>query len=136
MAIVLAASGTASASFHGEAVYVAHNGCQGHAVRPKRIVIACGDGGLIATNLRYHTYGKRATAITSLLAHDCVPSCAESRFQAFPGMVQLRAIARCSDGRLYYTRLAYRFTHGAPYGGSPTGTANISPEFHCGRVLG
>jgi hypothetical protein len=105
------------------------------------IVLACGDAGLYATNIRYRYYGgKTAQATAQLHTHSCVPDCAESAFHVFPGTLLLADVVRC-EGVLFYSRARYSFTHGAPYGGPATGTANIEPfgeafERICGPVLG
>jgi len=128
IAVLLAASGMSSAA--PRRVYVAEDACGGHAYRPSKIVLACGDGGLFATGLSYSSYGtSTATATGQLHAHNCVPNCAESSFHAFPGTLTLSRIVRCSDGRLYYSRARYRFTRGNP-GGPASGTADIQPFSH------
>jgi hypothetical protein len=117
-------------------VYVASEACTGHAYRPHKIVFACGDGGLWATNISYRYYGgKTAAATATLHAHSCEPNCAQSEFRSFAGTFVLADVVRCDDGRLYYARARYRFTHGNPYAAA-SGTANIEPFAHCSAVLG
>jgi len=142
--LLFAASVNADPRFHGGRVYVA-SGCSGRAYRPASIVLACGDGGLFATNIRYRFYGGATAAATvELHTHNCIPNCAESRFHAFPGTITLADVVRC-EGTLFYSRARYRFTGGAPYGEQSSGTANIEPlfgengsigEIHCSTVLG
>jgi len=130
--------------FHGGRVYVA-SGCSGRAYRPSSIVLACGDGGLFATNIRYRFYGgATASATVELHSHNCIPNCAESQFHAFPGTITLADVVRC-EGTLYYSRARYRFTDGGPYGELSSGSADIEPlfgeggtigEIHCSTVLG
>jgi hypothetical protein len=142
--LVLAGSVNADPRFHGGRVYVA-SACQGHKYRPTSIILACGDGGLFATNIRYRSYGgKTAVATVELHTHDCVPNCAQSQFHAFPGTITLADVVRC-EGTLYYSRARYRFTNGAPYGEDSSGVAEIEPlfdeegmigEIHCSTVLG
>ena len=139
-----AGSANADPRFHGGRVYVA-SACQGHAYRPKTIILACGDGGLFATNIRYRFYGgATATATVELHTHNCIPNCAQSQFHAFPGTITLADVVRC-EGTLYYSRARYRFTNGAPYGEDSSGVADIEPlfdeegtigEIHCSTVLG
>ena len=127
--------------FHGARVYVAWDACTGQRYRPSSIVLACGDAGLFATNIRYRHYGgKTAWATATLHTHSCVPNCAESAFHAFPGTIELHAVKRC-EGTLYYSRARYHFDNGAPYGGPSTESANVEPfgedyEHICGGVLG
>jgi hypothetical protein len=112
---------------HGR-VYVAYRGCQGKGYRPTSIVLACGDGGLYITGLRYSAYGgASAQAAGELHAHSCMPNCAQSRFQAFAGTITLKDVVRCG-GTLYYSRARYTFTGGPPFPGEPaSGTAYIQP---------
>lgn len=129
IAILVAVPGMSSAAT--PRVYVAEDSCGGHAYQPSKIVLACGDGGLFATGLSYSSYGgSTATAAGQLHAHACIPNCAESSFHAFPGTLTLSRVVRCSEGRLYYSRARYRFTHGNP-NGLATGTADIEPFGHC-----
>jgi hypothetical protein len=140
-ALLVAPSVNADPRFHGDRVYVAYDACGGQQYRPHKIILACGDGGLWATNIVYHKYGgKTAAATVELHAHNCIPNCAQSQFHAFPGAITLADVVRC-EGTLYYSRARYHFTYGAPYGGPPSGTANIEPvgeegERICSPVLG
>lgn len=137
-------SAHADPRFHGGRVYVA-SGCQGQAYRPASIVLACGDGGLFATNIHYRYYGgARAAATVELHAHSCIPNCAQSTFRAFPATILLSDVVRC-EGTLFYSRAHYRFTNGSPFGGNSSGVANVAPlfgengsigEIECSTVLG
>jgi hypothetical protein len=119
-------------AFHGEKVYVANHACRGHAVRPPGVTLACGDGNLYATGITYKTYGQKvATATATMHLNDCVPYCARGRFHSYSGTLSFRDIVRCADGRLYYSRLRYRFA--GPFG---SGTANIAPLKRCSGILG
>lgn len=84
-------------------VYVANNACRGHAVRPSKIVLACGDGRVWATNLRFSAYGGgTAWASGSLHYIVCQPNCAQGWVMKFvPTRIQLTKIVRCA-GRRYY----------------------------------
>jgi hypothetical protein len=117
-------------------VYVAYEACTGRAYRPAKITLACGDGGLWATNISYGTYGGSvASATVELHAHNCVPNCAESAFHEFPGTLRLSGVVRCA-GTLYYSLARFTFTGGAPYGEAASGFAPIGPETsRCSSVL-
>ena len=119
-------------AFRGERVYVANNGCIGHASRPSSITLACGDGNLYATGIRYRTYGQNvARASATMHLNDCTPNCAAGRFHSYRGTLLLRNIVRCSDGRLYYSRARYSFA--APHG---SGLADIEPLKRCSSEPG
>jgi hypothetical protein len=134
-------SAGADPRFHGGRVYVAWHACTGQRYRPTTIVLACGDAGLWASNIRYKYYGGRtAFATATLQTHSCVPNCAQSSFHSFPGTILLHAVVRC-EGVLFYSRATYRFVNGAPYGGPASGPSDIEPfgeegEPICGPVLG
>jgi len=118
--------------FHGERVYVANQACKGHAYRPGRVVFACGDGNLYATRIKYSSYGQKvATATATVHLNDCTPYCAAGHFRSYIASIRFQAIARCRDGRLYYSRVRYRFA--GPHG---SGSANLSPFEQCSRVVG
>jgi hypothetical protein len=103
-ALLLLAPITASAA--SAPVYVASNGCQGNAVRPSQIVLACGDGEVWATNLRFSAYGG-STAWASGTLHYvvCNPSCAAGYAKSAPTRIKLSGIVKCA-GRRYYGRAA------------------------------
>lgn len=141
LAILLTGSVSGDPRFHGGRVYVAWKACAGHQYRPREIILACGDGGLWATHIVYHSYGgAKAYATVQLHAHNCIPNCAESAYHAFPATVVLADVVRC-EGTLYYSRAHYHFVNGAPYAGPSTATADIEPfgedgEPICSTVLG
>ena len=113
-------------AFHGR-VYVASNGCTGHAYQPTTIIIACGTGQFYVSNLKYRSYGG-ATAIATGRLHldDCNPNCAQGAFRSYRGRVRLSQVAACR-GRLYYDEISWRFLGRSPTPNS-TGTQNIAPE--------
>ncbi len=135
MLALLAASAIADPRSHGDRVYVAAEACTGHRYRPRTIVLACADAGLIATHVHYSSYGgPSATATTELETHSCIPNCAASAFHSFPGRITLADVIRCG-GVLYYSRARYTFTGGGPYGEPAEGVADIEPFTRCSKVL-
>jgi hypothetical protein len=107
----------ASVSRH-QRIYVANKSCRGHAFRPEKITLACGDGNLYATEVHFFTgtsevYGS-PTADASATIHEntCKPDCASGRFFSDKGALILKRIVRCKDGRLYYSRAEYAFPEG------------------------
>ena len=127
-ALLLAGSLPALAqAFPGKRVYVANDGCTGHAYRPSRVTLACGDGNLYATGISYRTYGQSvARASARIHLNDCIPNCATGRFHSYRGTLSLRDIVRCSDRRLYYSRARYSVA-----GAHGSGLADIEPLKHC-----
>jgi hypothetical protein len=85
-------------------VYVANKGCHGHAVRPSKIILACGDGEVWATNLRFSAYGGRTAWGSGTLHYVvCQPNCAQGHEKTAPMRIRLAGIVRCA-GRRYYGR--------------------------------
>lgn len=59
--------------------------CEHLGYRPATVVIACGDGGLVLTGLRWTTWtATRATATGTAQVKLCVPDCATGRTGRFP----------------------------------------------------
>ena len=98
--IALAPTATSAAP---SPVFVANNGCRGHAVRPSNIILACGDGEVWATNLRYgSSYGGRTAWASGRLHYVvCQPNCAQGTVRSAATQIKLTEIVRCS-GRRYY----------------------------------
>jgi hypothetical protein len=130
--VLLLAVPPLAAAFRSERVYVANEACKGHGYKPRRIVFACGDGNLYATGISYKSYGQKvATATATMHLNDCTPYCAAGHFHTYRGSIRLKDIVRCHDGRLYYSRVRYRFS--GPHG---SGTANVRPFEQCSQALG
>ncbi len=124
----MALAGIAAAS--SERVYIANDACSGHAYRPHSVVLACGDGNLIASKITYQSYGPRtATATATFSFNVCEPNCAEGTRRHMAGTLEFRAVVRCDDGRLYFSRARYLLRTGT------SGTANISPFQRCSKPL-
>jgi hypothetical protein len=85
-------------------VYVASDYCRGHSVQPARIILACGNGEVWATNLRFSAYGA-GTAWASGKVHYvvCQPNCAQGYVKSVPTRIKLTKIVMCA-GRRYYGR--------------------------------
>ncbi|MGZ6793316.1 MAG: hypothetical protein ACXVFV_10225 [Mycobacteriales bacterium] len=59
--------------------------CEHLAYRPAQVVIACGDGGLVLTGLRWSAWtATRAAATGTARVKLCVPDCATGRTGAYP----------------------------------------------------
>jgi hypothetical protein len=74
--------------------------------RPRRIVIACGDGNYLLRHLHWSRWGDRvATGSGDTFANDCVPFCAAGHFRSTPARVRLFRPRYCSTvDRWNYTR--------------------------------
>jgi len=84
-------------------------------VRPKKIIVACGDANFYFTNLRWSSWGAtQAVASGIATVNDCKPYCAAGRFHTYPATVTLTRPRSCSDGAFVYTRIAWHFPGKAP----------------------
>jgi hypothetical protein len=128
-AMIFAALGPIANSSASSGVYVASSSCEGHAVRPALITLACADGNAWVTNLRYSAYGdSTAWANGTLHYNDCLPYCAVGHIRSTGIRLKLARIIVGCDGRRYYSRAtitspAYivRYFSGQPWYISPFG---------------
>jgi hypothetical protein len=59
--------------------------CEQAAYKPVRVVIACGDGGLVLTGLRWSSWGEQRAAATGVAQVNlCVPDCARGTTGQYP----------------------------------------------------
>lgn len=87
--------------------------CRHLRERPASVTIACGDGNLFATGVRWSRWGgavARATATAH--ANDCTPNCALGHFRSYRATLSASRPRACSGGRIAYTRLSISFVHG------------------------
>jgi hypothetical protein len=104
--------------------------CTNHRIRPRRVIIACGDGNLFLTGMRWRGWN-RGVVRGRGRAHlnDCIPYCAAGRFHSYPVKIRLDRVRRCRNIERYvYTRLKYRFLR-RPIGGVLSAS---SAPFPCG----
>lgn len=107
--VAAAASGKSARHSKTGKVFVASRGCSGHVFKPRSIVFACGDGNIFANKISWRSYGGgKATGQAVVHINDCSPNCASGHFHKFRSPIRLKRIERCSDGRLYYTRVRYK----------------------------
>jgi hypothetical protein len=86
------------------------------AVRPKTIVLACGDGNAVATALHWSTWSRsRAEATGVLKQNTCHPDCADGTFKSYPATFTLFDVVR-TDSRRYFVKITIAFTHASPLG--------------------
>jgi hypothetical protein len=85
-------------------------------VKPARIVLACGDGNVVAEGLKWQTWETMsARGVGHLSQNDCTPDCADGVFHNFPARFELSETVP-ADGFTYFTRLAIRFSGKEPAG--------------------
>jgi hypothetical protein len=94
---------------------------------PRKVILACGDGNLYVTGLRYRSYGgKQAKAKGIFHLNDCRPDCAGGRFHTYDGVIRFFDVVQCADRRSYFAQARYSFK--GHYG---SGVAPIEPDMHC-----
>jgi hypothetical protein len=87
-------------------VYFPSN-CDNAQQKPKRIIVACGDGNFQLKSLRWHGWNKKkAKAQGKAWVNDCKPYCARGTFHTYPARVQVSKPYHCrEDHRYLYRRL-------------------------------
>ena len=87
---------------------------------PATIVLACGDGTLVANGLTWSQWGTTtATGHGTVNEVSCVPNCAEGKDVAYEVTVTLSRPVRAENGKEYFVRITLLFTGDHP-GGSST----------------
>lgn len=91
--------------------------CARDTERPARIVLACGDGNAVLTDLAWTRWGAgTATATGTLTTNTCDPTCAGGTFVSFPATVRADRRVRCSGSSFGYTRLRVAYPGDRPPG--------------------
>jgi hypothetical protein len=92
--------------------------CAQEQFKPKRIVLACGDGASWLGKLKWTSWsGSTANAAGSYNAINCTPSCASGHAQSFPVKVTLSKPRNC-PGQTHpaFKRAALTYTGTRPKG--------------------
>jgi hypothetical protein len=121
-AIVLAiAVAPAITAAKGKPPTVVSANCHGHNFKPGRIILACGDAGLLVEHLKWTSWGPSvAKGSGTGIGKTCDPNCAAGGTRSAPMQIRLFKTARCQqDGRVHFTRIEYRWTNGSPIAGQP-----------------
>lgn len=95
-------------------------GCGGSdkaAYKPSKIIIACGDGNLFVTKLKWTSWGTK-TAKGNGTAHQntCTPNCAQGKFKTYPMSLVLSVPKKCAHGKHEFAELKYTYTGKRPKG--------------------
>jgi hypothetical protein len=104
----------------------------GSSVRPKSIILACGDAGLRAEGLSWSAWGQpRAVATGTAVANTCDPDCATGGTASFPVTLAADRLATCRDGTRRYTRVTYGFPQTSPFPPGSPGANDPTVDFLC-----
>jgi hypothetical protein len=96
-------------------------GCGGKnhaAFEPSKIIVACGDGNLFMTKLKWSSWGSKS-ARGKGTAHEntCSPSCAQGHFKSYPVSIKLSKPKLCTkQHETEFKVLTYTFTSTKPRG--------------------
>jgi hypothetical protein len=129
-ATLVAAASTAS----GSAQLPGFVGCRSFfsrsavaVVRPRSIILACGDGNFYATGLSWSSWGDHV-ADGAGVGHenDCSPNCAAGHFHLYRLGLHLSGVGICGARREpQFTRVAWRFVGPKPAGVARSGTESF-----------
>ena len=99
--------------------------------KPKAIIIACGDAGLVLDDISWRKWGARkAVGTGTAVSKTCNPSCAEGGVKRYPVRIRLGKRRGCPSGpKLQFRRVNYTFTDKKP---SSLRRKEHSPRF-CGN---
>ncbi|RLV48692.1 hypothetical protein D9V37_13250 [Nocardioides mangrovicus] len=87
--------------------------CVDHKVEPKRVIIACGDGGLFLGIKRYKYWSATsAVGFGAIRQNDCEPDCAEGTYSYTKARIRLYHArpSRHGTGELVFTRAIATYT--------------------------
>lgn len=102
--------------------------CDGKgAVKPKEIVLACGDGNTFVSKIRWKKWtSTTATGVGTLTWNTCLPdNCAAGIVQKYRAKIELGGLASEPGETDVFSQMTLTFTQGAP-GNLDTGTYILS----------
>lgn len=128
LGLALALASTSAAAPQKRPLPVLSASCHGHSFKPGRIVLACGDAGLIVERLRWRHWGHReANGVGTGVGRTCSPSCAAGGTRSASMEIRLYQPRFCrQDGLTHFTKMRYRWTHGSPIANTPN--AGVIPS--------
>jgi hypothetical protein len=89
-------------------------------IRPRTIVVACGDGNAGAKSLSWTSWSPdAATGVGDYYQNDCTPDCAQGVFIDYPAVFTLSVLGQGPSGPLF-TVLTAKFTNSSPSGEGST----------------
>jgi hypothetical protein len=114
----LVATAAAAASGTAAATPIKITNCTTAAVRPRQIVLACGDGNTALSSLRWSRFGgSTASARGTLEYNDCMPNCAAGHIHRYAITIKAFNLRSCRGGFRVYNKVTLIFA------GRPSSTA-------------
>jgi hypothetical protein len=99
--------------------------CTSATYEPATIILACGDGGVSATQISWNSWGATSATGTSVIkANLCNPDCAQGSTGSFPAAITLSGVTSGPSGQIFST-LTASFSGASP-NGSPTESYSLS----------
>jgi hypothetical protein len=98
-------------------------GCDGIGpqIRPRLILIACGDGNFYISKLRWQSWSRSgALGVGLAYRNDCRPNCARGRFHSYSISIRLSQPVICLGVQRVFTRVTYSFLSVTPVGSRRT----------------
>jgi len=97
------------------------------AVRPRSIMLACGDGNFYLTRITWTFWGmRRALGIGVGHQNDCLPDCARGHFHTYRVAVGLDRAMECAAQKVaQFTRASWAFTAAKPRTVARSGTESF-----------
>lgn len=108
-------AGSAAGSRHTLQTLVEAN-CSGGQVRPRSIVLACGDGAAVAVDLVWTVWTRTHAMATGIVSQDnCDTGCGTGQFISYPASLVLseRVVVK---GRDFFARLTITYNNKSPFG--------------------
>ena len=124
---LLAIPSIASAAGSGRTLAI---NCNQEQFKPRKIVLACGDGGIWLSKLNWSSWsGSKASASGNYNANDCTPDCAAGHVHSYPVKVTLSGPKSCpgQTGR-GFKRAALTYTGTRPLGAPARVTFRCPPS--------
>lgn len=91
------------------------------AYKPKRVIIACGDGAFRVHGLKWSTWTRKtASGNGTADVLTCDPSCAGGQFKSYPIKLTADRPKACPKNGRQFTRLTYSFKNKKPKGAKST----------------
>lgn len=95
--------------------------CGTGAYRPAEIVVTCGDGAVVATQIQWSAWSPAQASGTAVVeVNSCRPTCSSSEPRPYPGKLLLSHRVSTSSGP-HFAQLVVTWTGQAPFG-QPTNT--------------
>jgi hypothetical protein len=88
--------------------------CTKSATKPASVTIACGDGGIFLSGLKWSSFGgSTASATGALKINNCDPNCAGGKVSSYPAKVKALDPKVCKGGVRDYTVVELSYTTSA-----------------------